>query len=217
MDCPGFAPGASENPRVGSSILSLATISFMSSSIRKGFDPTLDFVAATAAAGVTATATIGGYADAPTIVLSSTAELPPDEILARMNFGQSVTQLSALHIGQIAVAVAAISGVGGSGLNPLAAVQRTLGLDRLSISSSAGATPAASGVTSVEAGRYAWSRVFLSARQSSKCGTQALVQIDPTKRLKLQTALGVGSNTAQGATSENDPGNTVELSYQIQY
>jgi hypothetical protein len=54
------------------------------------------------------------------------------------------------------------------------------------------------GVTSVEAGRYAWSRVFLGARQSSNGGTQALVQIDLTKRLKLQTALGVGTRSDTG-------------------
>jgi hypothetical protein len=69
------------------------------------------------------------------------------------------------------------------------------------------------GVTSVEAGRYAWSRVFLGARQSSNGGTQALVQIDLTKRLSCR----LRSVSAPGATPENDPGNTVELWYQIQY
>ena len=130
-------------------------LGFNASNLRKAFDPTLDFVATTVSAGVTASVTIGGYADAPTFALTSTPELPPDKILARIVFGQSVTQLSALQIGQIGVALAAISGVGGAGLNPLATVQRALGLDRLSISSSSSsASGATSTATSVEAGRY---------------------------------------------------------------
>jgi translocation and assembly module TamB len=189
-------------------------VSFNGRGIRKGFDPTLDFIATSAVAGLTATVAIGGYADAPSITLSSVPEAPQDEILSRILFGQGVTQLTALQVAQIGAALASISGLGGGSLNPISALQRTLGLDRLSVSSTGGTT---SSGTSIEAGRYASSRVFVGARQNTAGGTQALVQIDLTKHLKIQTALGPGSNVAQGATPENDPGNTIGLSYQIEY
>ena len=179
-------------------------LGFNASNIRKAFDPTLDFVATTVSTGVTASVTIGGYADAPTIALTSTPELPPDEILARIVFGQSVTQLSALQIGQIGAALAAISGVGGAGLNPLATVQKTLGLDRLSISSSSnGASGAPSTAASVEAGRYLSSRVFVGARQNISSSTQRAGSDRPheapqaANRARRWQQYGAGSDTRE--------------------
>jgi translocation and assembly module TamB len=231
--------GQSDNPdisggfdlRNGTVNLAGATLTFNSgrvafngTGVRKKVDPTLDFTAVNTSGGVTATLNVGGYADAPVITLSSTPEMPQDEILARLLFGVSVTQLTPLQLAQIGAALATMGGIGGGGhFNPINAVQRRLGLDRLNIgggSSNAGAATGTPGETSnaatIEAGRYVSRRVYIGGKQSTNGTTQAQVQVDLTKSLKLQTTLGTGG-TVQGATPQNDPGSSVGLTYQFEY
>jgi translocation and assembly module TamB len=176
-------------------------------------DPTLNFEADSYQGGITATLKVTGYADAPKIALSSVPDLPQDEVLAHLLFGQSMKQLSALQIAEIGAALAELSGVGG-GADPMGMLRKGLGLDRLSVgggTNGAGAT--------VQAGRYVARGVYVGAKQSAggAGGTQAQVQIDLTRHLKLQTTLGTGGGTAQGATPDNDPGSSVGLAYQFEY
>jgi translocation and assembly module TamB len=190
-------------------------VTFTGQGLARRLDPSLDLVATTVASGYTATVRIGGFVDAPTITLSSSPDLPPDQILGLLLFGQvNPQQLSALQMAQIGTALANMTGVGGGGIDPLGSVQHTLGLDRLQVMSYSTAT---SSGTTIEAGRYVSSRVYVGARQNTIGVTQAIVQIDLTRHLKLQTAIGSGSNSAQGATPDNDPGNNVGISYQIEY
>jgi translocation and assembly module TamB len=191
---------------------SKGTVGFNGTGIGNRIDPTLDFEADSYANAVTATLGITGYADAPKIKLSSVPDLPQDEVLAQLLFGESMKQLSAIQIAQIGAALAEITGVTGGG-NPLDSVRKGLGLDRLSVgggTNGAGAT--------VEAGRYVAKGVYVGARQGAggAGGTQAQVQVDLTKHLKLLSALGTGGST-QGATPQNDPGSSVGLSYQFEY
>jgi len=216
--------------RNGTVNLAGATLTFSSGrvgfngyGVKKRIDPTLDFTAINISGGVTATLNVGGYADAPVISLSSTPEMPQDEILSRLVFGVSVTQLSPLQLAQIGAALATM-GVGGGTFNPINAVQRKLGLDRLAIgggSSNSGSASGTAGETSnaatIEAGRYVTRRVYIGAKQSTSGSTQAQVQVDLTKSLKLQTTLGTGGGTVQGATPQNDPGSSVGITYQFEY
>jgi translocation and assembly module TamB len=167
----------------------------------------------------TATLHITGLADSPQFELSSSPALPQDEILARLLFGESAAQLTALQIAQIGAALAKLSGVGGSGPDPLARVQKALGLDRLSVGSgsSTGAQGTQSSGTSVEAGRYVSDRVFVGAKQSTTGFSQMEVDVDLSKHLKLQTRVGNGTATTQGTTPENDPGSSIGMVYQFQY
>ena len=189
---------------------STGKVSFNGTGLSQKIDPTLDFEAESTSNAITARLTVTGYADAPRIALTSTPELPQDEILARLLFGTSAKDLTPLQLAQIASAVATISGVGGD--NPLAAVQKSLGLDRLAT----GSTP--TGGTTVEAGRYVAEGVYVGAKQNTQGGTQAQVQFDLTKNLKLQATLGMGGTVpVQGTTPDNDPGSSIGLSYQFEY
>ena len=194
------------------------TVTFNGAGLKQKIDPELDFTAQSND-GV-ATLHITGLADAPQFELSSSPPLPQDELLARLLFGESASQLTALQVAQIGVALATLSGVGGSGPNPLARVQKALGLDRLSVggATAPGAPPGAQSTgASVEAGRYVSSRVFVGAKQSTTGFSQAEVDIDLSKHLKLQTRLGNGTATTQGTTPENDPGSSVGVMYQFEY
>ena len=150
-------------------------VSFNGTGLTQKIDPTLDFEAESLANNITAKLNVRGYADAPKITLTSIPELPQDEVLAHLLFGVSVKQLTTLQIAQIGMAVATLGGVSGGGVNPLMAVQKSLGLDRLSVGKTA-----TSGA-SVEAGRYVSSRVYVGAKQGTAGSTQAQVQVDLTK------------------------------------
>ncbi|PKU22154.1 translocation/assembly module TamB domain-containing protein [Telmatospirillum siberiense] len=207
------------NLRRGSYSLASKTLDFQSGrvafdgmGVERRIDPTLHFVAQTSSGTVTATLTISGYADAPKIELSSTPSLPQDEILAQLLFGQSVKQLSPLQIAQIAQSVAALTNLGG-GLDPLSAIRRGLGLDRLSTGGESGGSGA-----SLQAGKYVAEGVYVGAQQGISDGTRAQVQIDLTEHLKLETTIGTGGSARTSeTTTQNDPGSSVGLTYRFEY
>ncbi|HVW73647.1 MAG TPA: translocation/assembly module TamB domain-containing protein [Rhizomicrobium sp.] len=192
-------------------------IRFDGTGLRSKLDPALDFVAETVSGGVTATLTVTGYASSPKIALSSSPQLPQDEVVAHLLFQQSVKQLTPLQLASIAQAAAAMGGVGG-GFNPLGAVRRTLGLDRLSVGSVQGGAGGTQNQTTVEAGRYVTRNVYVGVKQNLSGGTQTQVQVDITRRLKAQATLATGASTVttQG-NSLQDNGSSVGLSYQFEY
>jgi len=196
-------------------------VTFSGTGLKNRIVPTLDFTAATKVAEITATVHITGLADAPKIELSSTPELPQDEILARLLFGESASQLTAMQLLQTGAALASLGGGGGdSSFNPVAKAQKALGLDRLSVGgggSAAGAQGTQSAGPTVEAGKYVSSRVFVGVKESTTGASQIAVDVDLTKNVKLLAKLGNGQTTAQGTTPENDPGSSLGVAYQFEY
>ncbi len=166
-------------------------------------DPSLNFVASTSSDNITATLTIAGSANKPKITLSSVPDLPQDEILARLLFSRSASSLSVLEILQIGSAVATLSGATSGMGDPLDNVRKTLGLDRLTVGGKK---------TSVEAGSYVVPGVYLGTRQGLSGGPQAMIQIDLTKHIKLEAAVG-----ANAATNKNANPNSLGIIYQFEY
>jgi len=209
--------GSSTTPQVGGKfemrrgVISVAgttltftkgNVGFDGTGVTGKIDPTLDFAADSTVGAVTATLNIGGYASAPKITLSSVPELPQDEVLAYLLFKRSAKDLGPFQLAEIAASLASLTGVGGGVTNPLESIRKGLGLDRLSVGSGAsGSTP------TVEAGRYVTSGVYVGAKQGTTgAQTQATVQIDITKGLKVETDVGTGLG-----------GNSVGLTYQFEY
>jgi translocation and assembly module TamB len=173
-----------------------------------GFMPTLDLEATTYTTNnATATLIIGGTAAKPTITLTSSPPLPSDEILSQLLFGQSTQNLSPFQAASLAAALASLSGIGGSAVSdPLGGVRNALGLDELSLGGGQ-----SGGAPSLQAGRYVAPGVYVGAQQStSGTGTQATVQIDLYKGLKLQTQTGTTSSGSGQSSS-------VGLTYQFNY
>jgi translocation and assembly module TamB len=174
-------------------------------------DPYIKLVATSTNNNITATVTVSGSASDPKITLSSVPELPQDEILAQLLFHQSVGTLSAFQVAEIAAGLAELSGATSGAGDPLASLRNTLGLDRLSVGSGSTGSP------TLEAGRYLAPGVYLGAQQSATgSGTQASLQIDIAKGLKLETTAGTGTASATGASSSGDAA-SVGLKYQFQY
>ncbi|MGB6308645.1 MAG: translocation/assembly module TamB domain-containing protein [Steroidobacteraceae bacterium] len=197
-----------------------SNITFNGAGLKNSIDPTLDFTAQTTVGVTTVTLKITGQADAPQFELTSSPPLGQDEIMAQLLFGTSVQQLSGLQLAQIGATLATLSGVGGdSGLNPLAKLQKSLGLDRLDVGSGTTytSTGAQSSGASIAAGRYITKRIYVQAKQTSQGSSQLETDVDLTRHLKLQTRLGNGTASVQGVTPDNDPGSSVGLQYLFEY
>ena len=195
------------------------SVSFNGAGLQNKIDPTLDFTAQATIGDTTVIMHITGLADSPLFDFSSIpAGKQQDDIMALLLFGASTQQLTPLQLAQVGAALASMSGVGGSNsLNPLVKIQKSLGLDRLSIG--AGTTNAQTGQdsgASIEAGRYVSKRVYIEAKQSTAGTSQVEADVDLTKHLRLQTRLGNGT-AVQGTTPDNDPGTSIGLIYRFEY
>jgi translocation and assembly module TamB len=94
-------------------------------------DPQLDIVATGDANDVSATISIGGSALKPQITFTSSPSLPEEELLSRILFGSSISQISAPEAVQLASALAALRG--GGGMDPINKLRGAIGLDRLRV------------------------------------------------------------------------------------
>jgi len=147
----------------------------------------------------------------PRIVLSSVPDLPQDEILSQLLFNTARARLSPFQVAQIAAAIASLSGAGSSFGDPLAKVRAALGLDQLSIGSGA------NGGATLQVGRYLAPGVRLGVQQSaSGGGSQATVQIDIARGLKLETSAGSGAAPSAGV-GQGGSSASVGIKYEFEY
>lgn len=142
-------------------------------------NPYLSLSATTTSESISVTATVEGYADNPSIVLSSSPELPQDEILARFLFKRSVSDLSALQIAQLAEAVTQLAG-GGDGNGIVERLRASVGLDDLDVNTDA------EGNAAVTAGRYITERVYLGVTAGEGGRSGVSVNLDITDDVKAR-------------------------------
>lgn len=155
-------------------------------------DPQIALSASATLNDVNGTITVTGSAQRPDIAFSSTPALPQDEVLSRMLFGTSVTNLSATEALQLASAVNGLRG-GRENLNPLGALRSATGIDRLSI---VGADPTTGRGTSLAAGKYITNNVYAEIVTDTKgfTATQLAVALSRTLSVLSQTG---GQNGTQ--------------------
>ncbi|MGZ9112452.1 MAG: translocation/assembly module TamB domain-containing protein, partial [Rhodoplanes sp.] len=152
-------------------------------------DITIDLTASYQRSDFRALIILSGTPAQPKITLESDPELPQDEILARVLFDKSTGGLSIGEAAQLASAAAALaSGEPGMMDN----LRTAAGLDRLTL----GSSEAGGGLGTVEAGKNLGENVYVGVEQgASAASTEAVVEIDLTKHLKLRsTTSGEGSN-----------------------
>jgi translocation and assembly module TamB len=94
-------------------------------------DPRLNIHAETEVNDLSVTVTVTGNSSQPIIAFSSNPSLPEEELLARMLFGDGITNLSATDALQLGAAVASLRG--GGGMDPINRLRQSIGLDRLRI------------------------------------------------------------------------------------
>jgi translocation and assembly module TamB len=109
---------------------------------------------------LTAVVAITGTLERPEIKLTSEPNLPEDEVLSRILFGRSPTQLSAIETARLAAAISQLSG--GSGFDLFGTLENAIGLDTLEIGQND------TGQTQLTTGKYLSDDVYLEVRTAAE-------------------------------------------------
>lgn len=130
---------------------------------------------------LTATIRVTGTALSPEIALTSTPQLPQDEILSQVLFGRSASQLSPFEAAQLAAGVASLAG--GGGFDVIGNLRELAGLDRLSFGGQASAL-------TVAGGRYVTKDVYLEVIGGGEAGAAVNVEWQVRRNLTVSTKFG---------------------------
>lgn len=147
-------------------------------------NPSLDISAEANVSDLNAIIHVGGTGLKPDITFTSTPAMPQDELLSRILFGTSITNLSAPEALQLASAVGSLQGKGG--LDPINAVRRAAGLDRLRIIA---ADPTQGQGTAIAAGKYLTRKTYVELITDGQGYSATRVEYQVTRWLSLLAAI----------------------------
>jgi translocation and assembly module TamB len=163
-------------------------------------DPLLDIHAQAAVQGIDASVIVRGTGLKPEISFASSPPLPQDELLSRILFGTSITNLSAPEALQLASAVAALQSGSGS-LDPINALRRAVGLDRLRI---VPADVATGQKTAIAAGKYIRRKLFVEVVTDGQGYSATNIEYQMTRWLSiLSTVSTIGRTSASVRVSKD--------------
>lgn len=162
-------------------------------------DPRLDIRAETERDGMQVEVRVGGSATQPEISFSSSPALPEEEILSRLLFGDSITELSATDALQLGAAVASLNG--GGGMDPVNQLRSAIGLDRLRI---VGADPALDRGTGVALGKNFGRRFYVEIITDGRGYSATELEFRVTSWLSLLASIAtIGSESAVAEISKD--------------
>lgn len=154
------------------------------------YDPAIRLLASDTIETVTVNVNVSGRAQNPQITFSSVPGLPQDEIVSRILFGDSITELSPIQAVQLAASLNALRGSGG--LSPLGALQSAAGIDRLRI---LGADDTEGRGTAIAAGQYISKDIYLEIITDGKGYTATQLEISLTRALSILSQAGGSGQT----------------------
>ena len=163
-------------------------------------DPLLDIRAEAQVQGLDASVIVGGTGLRPEIRFASVPQLPQDELLSRILFGTSITNLSAPEAVQLASAVAALQS-GSGNLDPINAVRRAVGLDRLRIIP---ADVATGQKTAISAGKYLGRKLFVEVITDGQGYSATRVEYQVTRWLSLLSSISTIGRTSANVRVSKD-------------
>lgn len=171
-------------------------------------NPALDLLLTYEGPSITAFARAGGSAKKPKFTLESRPPLPQDEVLAMVLFGKRTSDLSRFEAIQLANSLRELSGFGGSGLDVLTGVRKSVGLDMLRIGGSEGkeqrttsgqagegnlgapkanGSSDAAGTPTLEAGKYINDSIYVGVEQGATPESTAVrVEIELYPSISLE-------------------------------
>jgi autotransporter translocation and assembly factor TamB len=162
-------------------------------------DPHIELTGIYDTVSLTAEIRLSGPISAPSITLSSTPAMPEDEIMARILFGTSVHELSAVEAVQLAAAVSSLSG--GGGFDVFSKARSVLGLDRLTIEDGEEET----GGRLVTGGKYLSNNIYLEVQTQTDTGeSNATVRVDLTRHLQVESDVGSDNSSSIGVRWKKD-------------
>lgn len=158
--------------------------------------PSLHVVAATVNDGITVAVGIDGPATDPVVSFTSSPDLPEEEVLAQLLFGQTLQGLSAFQALQLASAVATLAGKGGDGI--VARARKGIGLDNLDVKT------ANDGSASVTAGKYLGKNIYSEVTVDQTGQSQINLNLDLTDSVTLRGRANSDGTAGVGIVVEKD-------------
>lgn len=163
-------------------------------------DPLLDIRAEAQVQGLDASVVVGGTGLKPEIRFASVPQLPQDELLSRILFGTSITNLSAPEALQLATAITALQS-GKGNLDPINAVRRVVGLDRLRILP---ADISTGQKTSLSAGKYIGRKLFVEVITDGQGYSATRIEYQVTRWLSLLSSVSTIGRTSANVRVSKD-------------
>ena len=163
-------------------------------------DPLLDIRAEAQVQGLDAAVTVRGTGLKPDIAFTSVPQLPQDELLSRILFGTSITNLAPADAVQLASAVAALQS-GGGGLDPINAIRRAVGLDRLRILP---ADVATGQKTAISAGKYLGRKLYVEVISDGQGYSATRVEYQVTRWLSILSSISTVGRTSANVRVSKD-------------
>ncbi|MGZ8337493.1 MAG: translocation/assembly module TamB domain-containing protein, partial [Allosphingosinicella sp.] len=154
-------------------------------------DPRIDLEAESEIDGVDVSILVAGSSSNPQITFASSPSLPQDEVLSRILFGNSVSEISALQLVQLAASLNSLSGTGG-GLNPLGRLRSATGLTSIRILDADEATGRG---TAVAAGMYLSDDIFVELITDARGFTATQIEVSLSRTLSLLSQIGTTQAT----------------------
>ncbi|WPZ35209.1 translocation/assembly module TamB domain-containing protein [Thalassobaculum sp. OXR-137] len=166
-------------------------------------DPALDMRLTAELTEITASVVVGGNASDPDISLESTPALPEEDILSRILFGSDKAELTPIQALKLARSAAILSGGFGAGPGVTEQVRDALGVDTIDVDTSTADDGSVGASLSV--GKYIAPGVFLKLQQGlSGASSRAVVEVEVTDSISVETDVGADSQSRVGVTYELD-------------
>jgi translocation and assembly module TamB len=160
------------------------------------FDPYIAVTAQTTVDDTTIQIRLDGQATNPEISFSSTPDLPEDEILARLIFGRSISEISALQALRMANGVATLTGRSGGGV--IGNLREGFGLADLDVGQNEG------GAVAVRAGTYISENVYTGVEVGADGQAEVNINLDLTRNLTARGSVATNGETSLGIHFEKD-------------
>ncbi len=158
--------------------------------------PFLRMVASTENDGITANVVIEGRADDPDVRFTSVPDMPEEEVLAQLLFGQDLQNLSPVQALQLANAVATLAGRGGQGV--MAKLRQGIGVDNLDVKTTT------EGGAELTAGKYIGKNAYTEVTVGQDGKSQINLNLDLTDSITLRGSAGNDGQTGVGVFLERD-------------
>lgn len=166
-------------------------------------DPALDMRLTAELKEITASIVVGGRASDPDISLESDPALPEEDILSHILFGSTKAELTPIQALKLARSAAILSGSFGSGPGITEQVRSAIGVDTIDVDTNTADDGTVGASLSV--GKYIAPGVFLKLQQGlSGASSRAVVEVEVTDSISVETDVGADSQSRVGVTYELD-------------
>ncbi|MGQ0558416.1 MAG: translocation/assembly module TamB domain-containing protein [Sphingosinicella sp.] len=154
-------------------------------------NPRIELAAVSDIEGVEVAINVSGSSTNPQIAFTSSPGLPQDEVVSRILFGSSATQISAIQAVQLAASLNSLRG-GGGGLNPLGRLRSATGFSHIRI---LGADQTTGRDTAISAGMYLSDDIYIEIVTDARGFTATQLEISLSRTLSLLSQFGSSSGT----------------------